>query len=277
MDHITIENLQVYAHHGVLPEETALGQRFLVTAMLYLDTRKAGRSDALSQSVNYAEVSQFITTFLQEHTFRLIESAAEHLTQALLLTYPLLDSVELTLKKPWAPVGLPLDTVSVTIQRGWHTAFVAMGSNLGDKQSYLDHAVSFLSAAETVQVLRVSDYLVTKPYGVLDQDDFLNGCMMLRTLLTPQELLALLQSGEQAAHRERLRHWGPRTLDLDLLFYDDQVLWEPDLVVPHPEIAKRAFVLEPMVQLAPGFVHPLTRQTMAEMLSQLRQREQLEG
>lgn len=270
MDQITIENLQVYAHHGVLPEENALGQRFLVTAVLGLSTRRAGLTDDLACSVNYADVSEKITAFLQAHTFRLIESAAEQLASELLQTYPLLRSVQILLKKPWAPVGLPLDTVSVTITRKWHTAYIALGSNMGDKQAYLDGAVDFLRSQKTVRVKRVSGYLTTKPYGVLDQDDFLNGCMEIETLLEPKELLALLHQAEQQADRRRLRHWGPRTLDLDILFYDDLVLWEPDLVIPHPEIPKRTFVLEPLAEIAPYFVHPLTRQTVTELLARLK-------
>ena len=269
MDRITIENLQVYAHHGVLPEETVLGQRFLVTAVLELETRPAGRTDDLELSVNYAVVSEKITAFLQQNTFRLIESAAEQLAGYLLLEFPLLHGITLTIKKPWAPVGLPLDTVSVSISRQWHTAYVALGSNMGDKESYLNEAVAFLQNEKTIRVQKVSDYLVTKPYGVLDQDDFLNGCLQLQTLLTPQELLELLQQAEQAANRQRLRHWGPRTLDLDILFYDDQMVWEPNLVIPHPEIPKRTFVLEPMVQIAPYFVHPILRKTMRELLETL--------
>lgn len=273
MDQITIQNLQVYAHHGVLPEENKLGQRFLVTAVLGLNTREAGMTDSLACSINYADVSGKITNFLQNHTFQLIESAAEQLATYLLQEYALLKTVEIELKKPWAPVGLPLDTVSVTIMRGWHTAYIALGSNMGDKQVYLEDAVAFLRSQKTVRVECVSDFIVTAPYGVLEQDDFLNGCMRIETLLSPQELLDLLHEAEQKANRERLQHWGPRTLDLDILFYDDLVLWEENLVIPHPEIAKRTFVLEPMVQIAPHFVHPLTRQTMCQMLEQLQNNE----
>ncbi len=273
MDQIVIQNLQVYAHHGVLPEETSLGQKFLVTAVLELDLRKAGKSDGLEHTLNYADVCAQITSFLQAHTFRLIEAAAEQLAEHLLLHYPLLGAVQITLKKPWAPVGLPLDTVSVTLERAWHTAYVALGSNLGEKRQYLEGAVAFLRRQTGIQVEQVSDFLVTKPYGVLEQDDFLNGCLRLKTLLPPRELLAVLQEGERQAKRERKQRWGPRTLDLDLLFYDDLTLWEPDLVIPHPEIAKRAFVLEPMAQLAPYLVHPLTGQTILQMLERLREQE----
>ena len=271
LDQITIQNLQVFAHHGVFPEETALGQKFLVTAVLGLDTRSAGRSDDLTRSVHYGEVSAEIISFLQSNTYQLIETAAERLAEHLLLTYELLETVTLEIQKPWAPVGLPLDTVSVCITRGWHTAYLALGSNMGDRQAYLDGAVSFLGDRKDVRIERVSNYMETEPYGVTDQDKFLNGCMRIQTLLTPYELLEVLHQAEQKAERRRVRHWGPRTLDLDILFYDDLVLSEDDLVIPHSESPKRTFVLEPMVQIAPHLVHPLRRRTMTELLEELTQ------
>lgn len=271
MDQITIQNLQVFAHHGVFPEENKLGQKFLVTAKLGLDTRRAGLSDDLTRSVNYGEVSAEIISFLQQHTYQLIEAAAERLAEHLLLTYELLETVTLEIQKPWAPVGLPLDTVAICVTRGWHTAYLALGSNMGDRQAYLDGAVAFLGERQDVRIERVSSYLETEPYGVTDQDLFLNGCMRIQTLLTPYELLEVLHQAEQRAGRRRLRHWGPRTLDLDILFYDDLVFSEDDLVIPHPEIPKRAFVLEPMAQIAPHLVHPLRRQTIRELLEALQE------
>ena len=126
-DEIHIENLVCFARHGVYPEETALGQKFVVSLTMYTKTRRAGMSDELEASTNYGEVSQFITEWMKEHTRKLIEAAAEGLAAAILQQYPLIRGVTLELKKPWAPVGLPLDTVSVKITRFWHTAYIALG------------------------------------------------------------------------------------------------------------------------------------------------------
>ena len=93
----------------------------------------------------------------------------------------------------------------------------------------------------------VSDYLVTEPYGVTDQDEFLNGVLKMRTLLSPEELLERLHQLEQEANRERIIHWGPRTLDLDILFYDQEIIDTADLHVPHPDMQNREFVLAPVL------------------------------
>lgn len=268
-DKISIKNLEVFANHGVFPEENKLGQKFLVTATLYTDTRNAGMRDDLTQSIHYGIVSQKITDFLQEHTYQLIETAAEQLVQELLLHTEHLQAITLELKKPWAPVGLPLETVSVTITRGWHTAYIALGSNMGDKKAYLDGAVKAISEIEGCELLRISDYICTAPYGGVEQDDFLNACLSLRTLLTPHELLGRLHEIEQAAKRERLIHWGPRTLDLDILMYDDLVMDTEDLIIPHIEMHLRDFVLKPLAQIAPWKRHPLLGLTVAQILAQL--------
>lgn len=265
MDKIKIHNLEIFAHHGVYPEENALGQKFVISAVLYTVTRKAGVTDELEYSVNYGEVSHFIKKFVEDHTWKLLESVVEHLAQELLLEFPLLDHVELEIKKPWAPIGLPLETVSVEISRGWHTAYIALGSNMGDTKGYLDMAVRMLRERRDCQVTKVSDYLVTKPYGGVEQDDFLNGALELRTMLEPEELLEALHEIERAANRERKIHWGPRTLDLDILLYDDLILDTPDLHIPHVEMHMRDFVLIPLAQIAPWKRHPLTGKTVEEM------------
>ena len=273
MDKIIIDKLEIFANHGVYPEENVLGQKFIISVVLYTSTRKAGVTDELSFSVNYGEVSHFIQKYMTEHTWKLLECAAEHLAQAILLEYPLVKKLDLEIQKPWAPIALPLNTVSVKITRGWHTAYIALGSNIGDKKAYLDMAVKHLNERKDCQVKKVSDYLVTAPYGVTDQDDFLNGALELQTILDPEELLQALHQIEQEANRVRTIHWGPRTLDLDILMYDDLVLDTPELHIPHIEMHLRDFVLIPMNQIAPWKRHPLIGKTIEEMLQNLKNKD----
>ena len=182
---------------------------------------------------------------------------------------PNLRKIRLEIQKPWAPVHLPLKTVSVEIERSWHKAYIALGSNMGDRQAHLQRGVDMLKETKGCRVGRVSDFITTAPYGYLDQEDFLNGCLELDTLLTPQELLERLHEIEQAENRERKIHWGPRTLDLDIIFFDDLVLDSEDLHIPHVEMQKREFVLKPLNQIAPWVRHPLLRKTVSGMLAEL--------
>lgn len=268
-DEIHVENLEIFANHGVFPEETRLGQKFLISLVMYVDSRPAGRSDCLEQSVHYGEVSSFMTNYMKQNTFKLIEAAAEHLAEELLLQYPLLKGVTLELKKPWAPVGLPLETVSVKITRFWHTAYLGLGSNMGDKAGYLNMAIRALDQLRGCHVGKVSSFLVTKPYGGVEQDDFLNACLILHTFLSPGELLDRLHDIEQAAHRERTVRWGPRTLDLDILMYDDLVLETDDLIIPHVEMHLRDFVLKPLREIAPNKRHPLLNKTISQLAKEI--------
>lgn len=269
MDQIRINGLEVFGNHGVFPEETKLGQKFLVNATLYTDTRKAGLTDDLKQSIHYGEVCHEITGFLRENTYKLIESAAERLAEHLLLKNPRLRRLDLEILKPWAPIGLPLQTVSVCISRGWHEAYLALGSNLGDRQGYLREAVEKLGGLHGCRVEGVSDFIETEPYGGVEQGTFLNGCLKLSTLLEPGELLLEMNRIEAEAGRERLVHWGPRTLDLDMVFYDDLVTEDAHLLLPHPDLPNRTFVLEPLAQLCPHKRHPVTGETVMGMLGRL--------
>ena len=174
MDRIYIKDLEVFANHGVYPEENKLGQKFVISADLSVDVRMAGLTDELEYSVNYGEVSHTIQDFLQKHTFKLIEAAAEGLAAELFCKYPLIRALRLEIQKPWAPVGLQLRTVSVEIRRSRHTVYIALGSNMGDKMAYLKEAVEKLSKLPGSSVKKVSDFIRTEPYGVTEQDEFLN-------------------------------------------------------------------------------------------------------
>ncbi|WP_434309924.1 2-amino-4-hydroxy-6-hydroxymethyldihydropteridine diphosphokinase [Hominifimenecus sp. rT4P-3] len=276
MDQIHIKNLEVYAYHGVFPEENVLGQRFVITATLFVDTWEAGQTDELSKSIHYGEVSKRMKHYMETHTHKLLERVAEGLAEDLLETYPLLEKVCLELKKPWAPVGLPLETVSVEIERGWHTAYIALGSNLGDKEGYLQLAVQELKNTKGCRVEQVSSFLRTAPYGYLEQDDFLNGCLRLRTWLPPLILLDRLHEIEQKANRVREIHWGPRTLDLDIIFYDNEIIDLPQLTVPHRDMQRRDFVLYPLEEIAPWARHPVFGKTVAELAEEYRAAQKTE-
>jgi dihydroneopterin aldolase/2-amino-4-hydroxy-6-hydroxymethyldihydropteridine diphosphokinase len=241
----------------------------VLSGKLYLDTSVAARNDDINKTVNYAEICAMITEFTKANTCKLIETAIEQIAEVILINYPIINSVELTLRKPWAPIGLPVDCAGVSINRGRHKAYIALGSNMGDRRAYLDGAVTLLNEDEKCRVVRVSDYIETKPYGEVEQDDFLNGCVEIETLYSPNELLKFINEIEAKFGRERTIHWGPRTLDLDILLYDDIIMQTEKLTIPHIEMCKRDFVLKPLFQIAPYAKHPVSGKTVMELLAEL--------
>ena len=145
-----------------------------------------------------------------------------------------------------------------------HTAYVALGSNLGDKEANLRKALELLQE-RSVEVVKTSSFICTEPYGVTDQPQFLNGVCEVRTSLVPLALLHTLLEIEQEMGRVRLRHWGERNIDLDLLLYEDVVMDTEELKLPHPDMQNRDFVLLPLAEIAPKLVHPILQKSIEEL------------
>ena len=276
MDRIHIEKLEVFARHGVCREENSLGQKFLISADLFKDLHEAGKTDELLSTVHYGKVCEFITKIASENTYKLIEKLAEEIAVKILVRFDV-EKVRIRVDKPWAPMLLHVDTVFVEVERQWHTAYISVGSNLGERDTTIRDAISMLDSFEEIDVKSVSDIIETKPYGVTDQPDFLNGCIEIRTLLRPNELLAELLLIEASFGRERKEHWGPRTLDLDILLYDDQCILSKDLVIPHPDMCNRYFVLKPLSQIAPYVIHPITKEPVYKLLENIERNKTPEG
>ncbi len=148
------------------------------------------------------------------------------------------------------------------------TAFVGIGSNLGDRETHLRGALELLAAEEGIEIVAVSVLRETEPIGPVEQGTFLNGAVHVETKLRPRELLERLLDIEQRLGRVRRERFGPRTIDLDLLVYGDEVLDEPGLTLPHPRLHERRFALEPLAELAPGLVL-LGRGPVSALLAEL--------
>jgi len=144
--------------------------------------------------------------------------------------------------------------------------YVSLGSNLGDRMAFLRQAVEALDASPMVEVRKISSLYETEPVGFKDQPDFLNAAVEIQCAMSVREFWARTKAIERSIGRTRSERWGPREIDLDIIYFDNAVLDSPDLTVPHRERAKRRFVLEPIAELAATFVDPVLGRTVQELL-----------
>ncbi|MDA3024460.1 MAG: 2-amino-4-hydroxy-6-hydroxymethyldihydropteridine diphosphokinase [Actinomycetota bacterium] len=248
-DHVLINDLRFESIIGVLDQERLAPQPLRVDVDMEIDLHDAGSSDDLEQTVHYGEVAVALANLARDTQYLLLERLAQHMAEVV-LSFPLVRAVELTLTKLQPPIPEQIDSTAVRIRRvraeisstTRHRAIVALGSNLGRREAHLRFAVERLGESVVAQ----SQVFETDPVGGPDdQGAYLNMVVVLETELDPYALLRWLHRIEADAGRERVVHWGPRTLDLDLLFFDDVVITGGNLAVPHPRYAERRFVLAP--------------------------------
>ena len=269
LDEIIIRDMEFFGYHGVLEEEKGLGQKFLISVNIMLDASKAIKEDKCEYTVDYGMVCKRISEIVSKERYDLIEALAGRIAEVIILEFAPVKNVIVEVKKPWAPVKVSLDTASVRIERGWHDIYIGIGSNMGDSLQNINEAIDMISSDKKNSNIKVSDMIKTKPYGVKEQDDFINCAAYFKTIMQPKELLYFLQDIEKKLKRERIVRWGPRTIDLDILFYDDARIQKEDLVVPHIEMANRRFVLEPLAEIAPYLIHPVFHKTIYELLQRI--------
>lgn len=273
MDKIYINNLEFIGFHGVFPEEKKLGQKFLVSLELTVDTREAGKTGDLTKSVHYGLVAQDVEKLFLEKSIDLIETCAENIAEMVLKKYELVKEVKVIVKKPWAPLQMHFENVAVEITRKWHRVYLSLGSNIGNKRKNLLEAIRKIGELENTEVVKSSTILETEPFGYLEQDNFLNACLEVKTLMTAQEFLKEILQIELDMGRVREIKWGPRIIDIDILFYNKEIIEEDNLAVPHPWICEREFVLDPLSEIAPNYIHPLEKKTITMLARKLKERE----
>lgn len=156
----------------------------------------------------------------------------------------------------------------------YHKAYLGIGSNLGDRMENLRSSLRLIDETNHSKVVRTSPVYETEPYGDVEQDNFLNAVVEIETQLSPGQLMDTLLSIEAELKRERIIHWGPRTIDLDILFYDDLVSSDPHITLPHPGVHERLFVLVPLCDIASDLRHPVLGESCSELVRKIEGQEQ---
>lgn len=298
-DRITLTGLKARGFHGVFDFEKREGQDFVVDVVLHADHARAGASDRLEDTVNYADVAQIVADRVTGEPFDLIEALAWAIAGDLL---SVARAVEVTVHKPQAPIDQNFQDVSVTVRssgaqgqsqgvvqglaRGGQ-AVIGMGANMGNPAETVQSAMDALDLHPHITVLQRSSLYRSAPVGGVEQDDFINAVMTVETTLSAYELLGVCQGVELAHGRTRDVRRGPRTLDLDLIRFTPHeglgrgaglgdtgaqlTLNDPVLTLPHPEAGKRAFVLTPWHEIDPSATIDVdgTTLTLRERLEQL--------
>ena len=255
-DHIYVNGLRLMALVGVLPHERDALQPVQIDVDLEVDLSEAGVTDNLDDTANYGEISNAIAEVVRTSSDTLLERLAARIADRVLhFDHVEVADVMVTKLRPPIPEDLVSSAVRIVRSRvdmsvpARHRAIVAVGSNWGDRAAYLRFGLERLS-----NVVSQSQVFETDPVGGPDnQGPYLNMVAVVDTDLDPFAMLRRLLQIESEAHRVRVERWGPRTLDLDLLFYDDYTIESEELTVPHPRFAERRFVLEPLSEVAVEF------------------------
>lgn len=266
---IHINGLEVHAKHGVFSAEKELGQRFIINAVLYLDFQDTISSDDLNNTVHYGFVADDIIDYFKANRCDLIETITHQLVVMLFDKYQLINRIQLEVVKPWAPLTVSFDDVRTRVDESRTSVYIAIGGNVGASEQIFRQAIEQISNLQGVYSLTESNLYQTKPFGLVQQADFLNMAIMIETSIHPQQLLAALQAIELQLGRTRDIKWGPRTLDLDIILYGNELVSTKELLIPHRFMTKRDFVLQPLLDINCNLVDPRTNIPLIDSLEQL--------
>lgn len=254
-DRVFVSNLCLYAHHGVHPEETRLGQKFFVDIECSLDLAPAGHTDDFELAVGYDALCELAAEISAAGPYKLVERLGQCIAEAVLARFYRVDEVMVRVRKPSAPIAALFDNVGVEIRRRRRRRIgLSLGSNMGDKVANVETALSLLRTENVVEFEAISGLYRTAPWGNQDQDWFVNACAIGWTTMLPADVLKAFKRIEFQVGRVPATRWGPRVIDIDILFVDAVETEGPELTLPHRDMFNRAFVLVPLAEIAPDLV-----------------------
>jgi len=258
MDKITLSEMEFEGHTGCFDFEKKDGQKFIVSMDIFTDRIKGCYTDNLEDTVDYAKIYEITKETVTGDDGNLIECLAQKISDAVLKENSIIEKVRVTVSKPQAPVKGIFRSMEVTVERcRKEFVILSLGSNLGDRESNILAAEEALRELPGIEGFRVASIYETEPVGLEEQPYFLNTCVGFYTDIGPYDLLGRIHVIENNLLRTRDVHWGPRTIDIDIIFYGDRVIMDQNLTVPHPRWHLRSFVTVPLREIRDiGQDHP---------------------
>ncbi len=269
MNEIKINKIKFKANHGVFTFEKENGQYFYLSINIKTSFEETLFDDNLNNTIHYGYISEDAINFLQENTFDLIETAIYRLSDFLFSKYNKIDELELEIFKPYAPVELDFKNISVKVKHKKTKSYISLGSSIGDLNKYFDDAIKMIKKTSGIYELKESQRYSSLPLGGVAKEEFLNSVIEIETILTPTKLLKVLNNIESKLDRKRKIKWDDRTIDLDILFYGNQIISKENLIIPHPEIENRDFVLKPLLDLNKNLRNPINNKRILDIYNEL--------
>lgn len=265
MFRIIIKNLNLFGYHGVKESEKKDGQNFRFNIEIFINKGSFLNDDSIENTLNYSEVIKLIKRINSSERFNLLETFSQTVAEDIMKISPLVDKVIVRIEKTSPPIKENLESVGVeyVLDRKREEkdksknkkvdVFLSLGSNVGDRENNLRKAVDLISSNPNINVVKVSSIYETEPMYLKDQNSFYNVVLQAHTgiELGPFEMMGFLKGIEFGFGRKKDIKYGPRIIDIDLLYYGEMVIESDFLTLPHPGIEERKFVLAPLSEIAP--------------------------
>ena len=265
---IVINDLEIMAFHGVNPEEKTNKQPFSVSLEIEPTNKKGEKTDNILDTVSYSAVAKLVKKTVEDNSFNLLERLANEILIQICTNFEV-EAVSILIKKLDPPMKAKPRYVGYQKNIEYNLVYLSLGSSIGEKNKKLDFAVKSLKAHPLIRNVRESTRIETEPYGDVAKNTFLNSAVEIETALTPQELLDYLHQIESEAGRVRKVRWEDRELDIDIALFGNEIMNTKDLIIPHKELHKRAFFLQPLVELNSGLFHPILHKYLSDLLTSL--------
>ena len=277
---INIKDLEIYSYIGAHKEEQILGQKILISVEISInDTKQLPNVNYIINndeqsldnhiSLNYSTLIKEINHFVLSVNYLYIEELANNLALKIINKYRYIDYVNVKISKPHVPIKYHYNEISVSKSYQWHEVFLSLGANIGNAYQTLLNVFNDLKINKFLNDVIMTDIIKTEPYGNKNQNYFFNSVVKCKTYLSPKQLLIFINNIENKYGRQRLEHWGPRTCDIDILFYDNLIISTDELTIPHYDMHNRYFVLFPLSQLCPYKIIPNINKTVLQCLNDL--------